>query len=271
MGRRRERKDMTVEQYERWVAEVKRAEGVSAASGEEGGPRVSFVPDPVNVKFMPPTDQVDELPQVADPAAPAPDTIAFEATASRKVQGWSAARQKVFIETLAETGTVHVAADAAGLTARSAYALRLRSPAFSDAWDMAQQLAVGRLSALAFERAIYGRVEQVYHDGDLVGERRVPSERLLMWLLVRLDPTRFAAPWERRADDTADPQAEAQVAFPAMLGALADTPAFTARYAALTASGDDAGDSVDADPEDAAPDNAAPDAAPARDGECEPV
>ena len=53
----------------------------------------------------------------------------------------------------------------------------------------------------------------------------MPSERLLMWLLARLDPRRFAAPWERRKDDTADPQAEAQAAFPALLGALVDTPA----------------------------------------------
>ena len=46
-----------------------------------------------------------------------------------------------------------------------------------------------------------------------------------MWLLARLDPKRFAAPWERRAGDPADPHADAQAAFPALLGALIDTPA----------------------------------------------
>ena len=71
----------------------------------------------------------------------------------------------------------------------------------------AQQLAVGRLSALAFDRAIHGRVEQVYHQGELVGEKRVPSERLLMRLLSRLDPERFALPWEREKNQAYDPQA----------------------------------------------------------------
>ncbi len=68
-------------------------------------------------------------------------------------------------------------------------------------------------------------IEQVYHDGDLVGEKRIPSERLLMWLLARLDPKRFAAPWERRKDDNSDPQADTQQAFPMMLDALKDVAA----------------------------------------------
>ena len=59
----------------------------------------------------------------------------------------------------------------------------------------------------------------------LVGEKRVPSERLLTWLLARLDPKRFAAPWERRGNDDSDPQAEAQHAFPALLDGLTDVAA----------------------------------------------
>ena len=46
-----------------------------------------------------------------------------------------------------------------------------------------------------------------------------------MWLLARLDPRRFAAPWELRKDSTADPQAEARQAFPALLEGLADLAA----------------------------------------------
>ena len=135
--------------------------------------------------------------------------------------GWSAERQRYFLATLAETGSVHLAAEAARLSARSAYKLRTRSPAFAAAWDTALQLAVGRLSAIVFDRAINGGIEQIYCDGDLVGERRVPNDKLLTWLLARLDPRRFALPWEQRGD--ADPQAEAVARFPALLETLEDT------------------------------------------------
>ena len=66
---------------------------------------------------------------------------------------------------------------------------------------------------------------EVYHQGDLVGEKRVPSDKLLTWLLARLDPKRFAAPWERPNGDAADPQGEAQSAFPALIEALTDVAA----------------------------------------------
>lgn len=111
------------------------------------------------------------------------------------------------------------------LSARSAYRLRARSPAFAQAWDMAEQLAVGRLSALAFDRAIHGRIDRVWQSGELVAEKRVSSDKLLMWLLARLDPRRFAAPWEQRKDGAADPQREARHAFPALLDGRQDTPA----------------------------------------------
>ena len=216
-------RDMTIEEFDTWCEARRNVGDVLEATAEEGGPRVSLVPDPVSVPidFLP--DEVDAAPLAA--TASALRTVPFMPEPSRKTGGWSADRQRLFIETLAETGSVHMASRTAGLSARSAYALRIRSAPFATAWDTAQQLAVGRLSALAFDRAIHGRIEQVYHQGDLVGEKRVPSERLLMWLLARLDPARFAAPWERRKDDTADPQAEAQTAFPALLGALTDVPA----------------------------------------------
>lgn len=217
--------DMSIEQFDAWCAARRDCRETHEAADEEGGPRVTLVPDPISVPldFLP--DEVELVP-LASPLATTPQlhAIPFDPAPSRKVGGWSAMRQMLFIETLAETGSVHMAAKSAGLSARSGYGLRIRSTAFAQAWDAAQQLAVGRLSAMAFDRAIHGRVEQVYHQGELVGERRVPSERLLMWLLTRLDPKRFAAPWERRKDDVADPQAEAQTAFPMLLNALVDTP-----------------------------------------------
>ena len=215
------RRDMTLEEFDAWAAVQRNVADAKEAGAEEGGPRVSLVPLPTSVP-------VDFLPDEVSLPAPAPTglhAVPFTPEPSIKTGGWSAARQRIFIEALAETGSVHASAKSAGLSARSAYGLRIRSAGFAAAWDAAQQLAVGRLSALAFDRAIHGGVQQVYRDGDLVAERQAPSERLLMWLLARLDPKRFAAPWERRTDDNSDPQAEAQQAFTGLLRGLTDVAA----------------------------------------------
>lgn len=217
----RAKRDMTLEEFDAWASARQNVAEVKDAGAEEGGPRVSLVPLPTSVP-------VDFLPDEVSAPAPAPTglhAVPFDPEPSRRVGGWGAARQRIFVEALAETGSVHLAAKSAGLSARSAYGLRVRSTHFAAAWDAAQQLAVGRLSALAFDRAIHGGIQQVYRDGELIGEKQVPSERLLMWLLARLDPKRFAAPWERRKDDNTDPQGETQQAFPDLLDALADVAA----------------------------------------------
>ena len=51
----------------------------------------------------------------------------------------------------------------------------------------------------------------------------MPSDKLLTWLLARLDPKRFALPWEQRGD--ADPQAEAVAAWSDRLDAVTDVTA----------------------------------------------
>jgi hypothetical protein len=217
----RAKRDMTPEEFEDWIVARRNVEEVNEATAEEGGLRVSLVPVPTSVP-------VDFLPdEVTLPPLPPESvgSVTFIPQPSRKTGGWSADRQRLFIEALAETGSVHHSAKSAGLSARSAYGLRVRSPAFAAAWDSAQQLAVGRLSAMAFDRAMHGRIEQVYCDGDLVGEKRVPNDRMLMWLLSRLDPNRFATVWEQRADNRPNPQAEAQKTFPALLDNLTDVAA----------------------------------------------
>src|SRR6476659_3958792 len=230
-------RDMTIEEFDAWSKSIDRTEAVAEAADEEGGPRLSLVPL-VDQNEAWPTDLLPPNPPPARlgegdrtecggggevPAAAMPfDGVALE-DSKKRLAGWSAERQRLFLTVLAETGSVHLASSAARLSARSAYLLRTRSPAFASAWNAAQQLAVGRLSAIAFDRAINGRVEQVFQDGQLVGEKRVPSDRLLTWLLARLDPKRFALPWEQRGD--ADPQAAAVSAFPELLEAVTDATA----------------------------------------------
>lgn len=228
-------------------------QGDNRAANEVGGPRLSLVPLPEQDIAWP----TDLLPPAAEPLpldggglgggdsgapldagdhpTPAPphqgegdrppiaatpfDGILLE-DSRKRLAGWSAERQRLFLTVLAETGQLHLAAEAARLSARSARALRVRSPAFDQGCRVAEQLAVGRLSPMAFDRAINGRVEQVYQDGVLVAERVVPNDKMLMWLLARLDPKRFALPWEQRGN--ADPQAEAAAAFPGLLDRLTD-------------------------------------------------
>jgi hypothetical protein len=224
-------RDWTLEEFDAWSAATDHDKAVAEAADEEGGPRLSLVP--LADRDVPwPTDLLPPAAGTAPGTAPDAPRIAAEPfdgipleDSRNRLAGWSAERQRLFLSHLAETGSVHLASTAARLTARSAYRLRARSPGFAEAWDVAEQLAVGRLSALAFDRAINGRTEQVWHQGDLIAEKRVPSDKLLMWLLARLDPRRFAAPWEVRKDGTADPQREARRAFPEQLDKLADIPA----------------------------------------------
>jgi hypothetical protein len=237
---RRVAKEMTVEEFDDWCKARKKFGEVAKAADEVGGPRLSLVPLPEQNEAWP-TDLLPPNPPPArlgegdraehgggaeaaiSPIEATPfDGIPLE-DSRKRLAGWSAERQRYFLTVLAETGQVHLAAAAARLSVRSAQALRVRSPAFNAGWRMAEQMAVGRLSPLAFDRAINGRIEQVYQDGELVAERRVPSDKLLMWLLARLDPKRFALPWEQRGD--ADPQAEAAGSFQGLLDGLGDVPA----------------------------------------------
>ena len=214
-------RDMTVEEFDAWCASTRRVEDMREAADERGGPSLSLVPvEDQNIAW--PTDLLAPavLPEGSEPIEAMPFDGVELPDSRKRLAGWSADRQRLFLETLAETGSVHLASNAARLSARSAYRLRTRSPAFAKAWDTALQLSVGRLSAIVFDRAINGRVEQIYRDGELIGERRVPSDKLLTWLLARLDPKRFALPWEQRGD--ADPQAEAVAAWSDRLGEVSD-------------------------------------------------
>ncbi|WP_309663159.1 hypothetical protein [Sphingomonas sp.] len=157
---------------------------------------------------------------------PPPQLPVFAAAPTRnRHAGWTATRQRRFIEHLALTGSVGEACAIAGVASSSAYRLRNKAGAqgFAGAWDAALLLAVTRMSAIAFDRAINGRVERFYKDGELVMERRIPSDHLLTWLLSRLDPVRFGLPAARaQALATGDPREAARGSMPTLLDNLAD-------------------------------------------------
>jgi len=121
---------------------------------------------------------------------------------SARHDGWTAERQRGFIEALADTGSVRAAAHAVSKTPESAYQLRRHPEAkgFRKAWEAALAVGVRRLEDVAMERALHGVEVPVYHFGELAGMRRVYNDRLLMFLLRNRAPKRFAADSWQNAD-----------------------------------------------------------------------
>ena len=107
--------------------------------------------------------------------------------------GWTATRQRGFIEALAARGSVRAAALSVGMTPEGAYALR-RSPGaeeFRTAWDAALDCGVRRLADIAFERATEGVTVPLFYRGEQVGERRWYNDRLLLFLLKHHFPGKY--------------------------------------------------------------------------------
>jgi hypothetical protein len=101
--------------------------------------------------------------------------------------GWTGEKMAIFCETLAETAVVAEACDQARMGISGAYAARRRNPVFAAAWDAALSIARERLADTLLARSMEGNVEQIYKDGELVGERHVLDNRLGLAILRRLD------------------------------------------------------------------------------------
>jgi len=63
---------------------------------------------------------------------------------ARRSVEWTTERTVTFIVTLAATGSVTLAARAAGMSRKSAYALKGRDPVFASAWCAAVNAAAGK-------------------------------------------------------------------------------------------------------------------------------
>jgi hypothetical protein len=105
-----------------------------------------------------------------------------------RADGWSPARQRLFLETLAATGIIRSACDAAQISTRAAYALRIRrdGAAFRLGWDAAILIARARLADELLARALTGHEEVIHRDEDTITRRR-HDNRLAMSMLSRLD------------------------------------------------------------------------------------
>ena len=120
-----------------------------------------------------------------DSHEPQPSTLT--PTPTIRHDGWTGERMATFLETLAETPVVAEACDQARMGISGAYAARRRNPVFAAAWDAALTIARERLADTLIARSMEGNVEQLYKDGELIGERHLLDNRLGLAILRRLD------------------------------------------------------------------------------------
>ncbi len=99
--------------------------------------------------------------------------------------GWSLAKQAMFLRQLSATHSVSEAARAAGMTRQSAYRLRsrLKGKPFDLAWEVAFHHSFDVLAHAALERALNGVEVPVFYQGEQVGAYRRFDERLTVALL----------------------------------------------------------------------------------------
>ena len=161
-------------------------------------------------------------------AVPAPTVPDFDPAPTRKRHaGWTAEKQRKFIEHLSLTGNVGEACAVAGVASSSAYRLKHKvgAESFSRAWDAALRLSPTRLVAIGLDWAVNGRVERHYKNGELVMERRIPCTRLLTWFISRLDPLQFGSPMaQARALAMGDPCEQARRDLPVLMASFEDVP-----------------------------------------------
>ena len=120
---------------------------------------------------------------------------------------------KAFLDELAESGAVAVAAQRAGLHRSTLYDLRRRNKDFAARWDQALQLGLDRLQDHAVVRATVGEETPVWQGGRQVGTVRRPDSRLLQFLLKAHRPEVYAGPAAPPAADPAGPHSSSMADF----------------------------------------------------------
>jgi hypothetical protein len=143
----------------------------------------------------------------------------------QREDGWTPEVQQAFLMALIEEGSVRIAANRVDRHVTSAYRLRLRAPEFARAWDAARRMAYAQLRDVAIERAIEGTPQEVWHDGQWIGMKRVRNDRLLMNLLTHLKyESAPNAAIRRQPDDIEDERSNALARDLDALAALPPTP-----------------------------------------------
>lgn len=127
---------------------------------------------------------------LAAQAAPEDECPASPRVRRMRVDGFTGAKQVVFLEAVAEGATVEKAAARAGISVTTAYNFRNRRAgrAFNYAWEAASRRARRPLADRLHDRALDGQTETYRgKDGEIAGTRHRHDNRLAMAMLTRAD------------------------------------------------------------------------------------
>ena len=101
------------------------------------------------------------------------------------------AQREALLQALSETANVQDSCRAAKVPRRTAYAWKAADPAFAKAWDEALDRGADALEDEAVRRAHQGVLRPVFQGGKKVGDERVYSDQLLMFLLKGARPEKY--------------------------------------------------------------------------------
>jgi hypothetical protein len=119
-----------------------------------------------------------------------PAGLEFDPVARRyRHDGLTPAKQREYVEALADCGIARVAAARVGISEQAVNRLRRRADArsFNLACEAARRFGARRLHSIAWERAIEGTIRRHYYHGELRSEERVYDNRLLVYLLGKTE------------------------------------------------------------------------------------
>jgi hypothetical protein len=148
-----------------------------------------------------PEAATDEPVSSANPGPDGPEPPGFDPVPLRyRTDGLTPAKQRDYVEALADTGVAREAAARIGVSEQAINRVRRRADAksFDLACEAAARFGARRIRSIAFERAIGGSVKRHYYHGELKSEEVVYDNRLLVYLLGRTEHL-LAEPAEARA------------------------------------------------------------------------
>ena len=115
--------------------------------------------------------------------------------ATKRWNGINALKQSTFIQLLADSGSVTMAAKAIGTSPSAMYTLRRAKGAesFAAAWEVAIDIGARRVLDTLVEHAIHGTPETIIQGGEVVAERRRYNHRAMMWIVSQRFPEKYGS------------------------------------------------------------------------------